>query len=99
VTLLRGEVVANAADGRGSLTIEYETRIPAPDTAGRRREAAALVRVLTPAAGSPPFALVRLRACAPAGEGRWTLLESLDFVQSESGGAWMPRPRPARRRS
>jgi hypothetical protein len=92
LALLRGEVVANAAGGRGSLVVEYLSR-PAPaDSGARRREAAALSQAITPVAGGIPFATLTLRACRADASGL-ALVEGFDFAQ-DSGGAWRPVPPP-----
>ena len=102
VTLLTGELVANAADGRGSLTIEYLTRVAAPDTARLAREAASLARAVTPYIGTTPFAVLTVRACrraagsgAPAGgaagSGPLAAAATFTFTQA-AGGEWQLAP-------
>ena len=93
VTLLTGELVANAADGRGSLTIEYLTRAAPADSARVAREAASLTRAVTPYAGSTPVAVVTLRACRrPAGgSGSPAVAATFTFTRVP-GGEWQLAP-------
>ena len=92
VTLLTGELVANAADGRGSLTIEYLTLAAPPDTARLAREAESLVRAVTPYAGSTPFAVLTVRACRPVPGGpRRSVAGTHTFTQT-AGGEWQLAP-------
>jgi hypothetical protein len=91
VTLLAGELVANAAEGRGSLTIEYLTRAAPPDTARLAREAASLARAVTPYVGSTPFALLTVRACRRASAGTAGVAGTFTFTQAPSG-EWQLAP-------
>lgn len=97
VTLLGGELVANAADGRGFLAVDYLTRPALGDSVARRSEAEALARAIAPVAGSVPYAALTLRACRGTA-GAAVAVESFEFVQG-ADGTWRPVPpesRPAR---
>ena len=89
VTLLRGELVANAAEGRGSLTIEYDAHAASADTARLARQAAALARAIAPLAGSVPYGVLTLRACR-ARPGRDPILVATFTFAQGPGGEWRP---------